>query len=261
MTYSVDINSYVTDVIGEDPIVVSDETIIAGMEDVIRRVETLMPELINEFNVETEVASIPVTLHAPSLGITVYKDNSVVVPRPSRQHISNELSLLNDRGETAYYYLIGNKLYIEPYKPSMFTYSVIGVAYGVQYGTVTFPRRLKYPLALYCAQIETYNRYRSAVGAVTSDISTLPSILVADSDLNLLQARITADDAEMAQAQLAKIRLGIEATSAQAGIDSLRIQRIQARIEYANSMLNKHMVTRAAYDAFFSAGQQPMEQR
>jgi uncharacterized protein YqiB (DUF1249 family) len=261
MTYSVDINSYVTDVIGEDPIVVSDEIIIAGMEDVIRRVETMMPELISEFNTETTVASVPVTLHAPSLGITVYKDNNVVVQRNSRQHLSNELSLLNDRGETAYYYIIGNKLYIEPYKPSMFTYSVIGVAYGVQYGTVTFPRRLKYPLALYCAQSETYNRYRSAIQAVTSDISTLPSISILPADLALVQARITADDAEMAAAQIAKLRLQIDAVSAQAGIDSIRIQRIQSRIEYANSMLNKHMVTRATYDAFFTAGQQPMEQR
>ena len=231
------------------------------MEDVIRRVETMMPSIMNEFNTETEVASVPVTLHAPSLGITVYKDNEVAVPRNSRQHIKNSLSLLNDGGETAYYYVIGDKLYIEPFKPTRYKYSVIGIAYGVQYGNVTFPRRLKYPLALYCAQAETYNRYRSSIEAVTSDISSLPSISISSADLTLLQARIASDDAEMASAELAKIRLQIDAASAQAGVDTIKVQRIQARIEYANGMLNKHMVTKATYEAFFTAGQQPMEQR
>jgi len=261
MTTSVDIDGYVAGVLGETGINVSDDVMIAGMEDVIRRVETMMPELISEFNLETTISSIPVTLHAPSLGITVYKDNSLVVQRNSRQHISNELSLLNDRGETAYYYVIGNKLHIEPFKPSMFTYSVIGVAYSASNGSVTFPRRLKYPLALYCAQHETYKRYRDAIEDVTSDISTLSSIGIGREELALVQARIASDDAEMAATQLAKIRLQVDAASAQSGVDSLRIQRIQSRIEYANSMLNKHMVTRAAYDAYFTAGQQPMEQR
>lgn len=251
ITTTVNINDYVTDIIGEGAVVISDETMMAGMEDVVRKIETLAPEMMREFEVETALSSVPVTLHAAGVGVRVYKNNEIVIPRPDKQHISNPMSLMHDRGETAYYYIVGDKLYVTPFKPTMFNYTLIGVAYGVLHGTVTFPRRLRYPLALYCAQIEAYKRYRSAVGVVTDDINTLPSIQVPQQDLALLQARITADDAEMAQAQLAKIRLGIEATSAQAGIDSLRIQRIQARIEYANSMLTKYLVTKAAYDSYF----------
>jgi len=251
MATKVSIEEYVTDVIGST-VTLTDNAIMAGMEDVIRKIETLQPQLLELFRAESAaIANIPLTLHDPSLGVVVFRDEDIAIRRPNKAHITNKLSLLYDKGETAYYYIIGDKLYIEPFKPTRYTYKVVGVAYGVSNGSLTWPRRLAYPLALYCTHVEIGKEYMAAVSAIRDDIATLPLSAIDQSDMARVAGRLAGDDTELAGAELAKIKTKLEAVAIQGNIEGVRVQRIQMRVETATALLHKYMSAKATYSEFF----------
>ena len=232
MATKVVITSYIDSLLQESGTQVPDSTIIAGMEDVVRKIELSKPELLRSMEVETAIASSPVTLHYIPPTLDVYCDGLKAVERRNLEHISSRYSLLNDYGDTCYYYVVGKLLYIYPWDATK-SYTYRGVAYSVSNGTLTWCDRFVYPLALYCAYLTLYGRMSVEMAAIVAssqsglslDLSGLLSL-----DYTKPTSRLTADDVELANAELDKIRTRIAEYQAMTGADSVAASKLQNRV-------------------------------
>lgn len=253
MATKVSITSYIEGLLGETSITVPDQTIMAGMEDILRKLETYLQQALADFWVETAVVSNPVTLQNPLGAIELYCGNDRAIRRSSKQHAANKMSLMYDRGDTAYYYIVGSKLYIEPYVPARNTYTVRGIAYAVSNGSITWPDKYIYPLALFAACDYLYSRYSRELESIASDVTTFPSLTLAFTNA---ETRLSNDDVELASAELAKLRTQIDAYAAGTQIEGARVQRIQMRVELAQQLLSRYMAMKARYQEYFGFTQE-----
>jgi len=226
------------------------------MEDVVRKLELSNPNLMRSMEVETVIASSPVTLHYIPPTLEVYCDGLKAVERKNTEHISSRYSLLNDYGDTCYYYIVGNLLHIYPLDETK-SYTYRGIAYAVSNGTLTWCDRFVYPLAMYCAYLTLYGRLNTELAAITEstqcglglDLSHLLSL-----DYNKPTARLTADDVELAAAELDKIRTRITEYQAMTGSDSVAASKLQSRVGTVAAIIANMNTIYTKYLEWFGMG-------
>ena len=247
-TTTLTLTSYVSTLLGSTVTTISDSILLSGMEDIVNKFEIQFPERLAELNTETSIYSVPVTIHNVSPLLRVLCNGKEAFRRNGTEHVSDKYSLKCDNGKTTYYYVIGNKLYIYPFFPTSNEYVMHGLAYGVDSGVLTWPDRLGYPLALFCAADLLFGEFSTELLSI---ITTISDALV-NSDLadeyTLVATRLLADDVELAEAQLAKIRTCIEEFSAIAGASA---SVLQASIQNASLLLGRYATIRNRYLEYF----------
>lgn len=260
MATKVVINNYIDSLLGESGTEVSDSTIIAGMEDVIRKLEQYNYESLKDLETITEITSSPVSMHYIPPTLDVYCNDERCVKRENKQHVSNRYSLLNDYGNTTYYYVTGNNLYLYPFDESK-TYNYRGIVWAVSGGRLTWADRYNYPLAMYCAMSELFKRLSAELEALLSDSSTFstsssPTNVGTGVNLSNLYsrvlARLNAHDVELSSAELNVIQTEIQAYSAQMGRDSIWTQRLQGRVGAAQMLAQRYQAIKQSYLEYFA---------
>ena len=255
------INSYVSSIIGESGISVPDSTIIAGMEDFVRKLELLRPDSLKEMEDSIAIAASPVTLQYPYPGISVYCGNDKLVEKTDVEHVGNPYSYLDDYGNTGYFYLIGNLLYVYPFS-TLKTYTYRGIVYSVQNGTLVWPDRFVYPLALVCAYTELFGRFSSEVKQISLDGSAFGVNLnyqdgtVSPLNYGDVDVRLNDDDVELAGAELEKIKTQISAFGAVSNAQQIIAYKLNARVENAKLLLGRAQAIYQQYLSYFGIAQE-----
>jgi hypothetical protein len=254
MATKVTIDRYMEQLLGRADISTSDEMIIAGMEDVVNKLELFRPDELVEMATEsTAIATVPVTIHNVSPALVVTCDDIPAVRVAGLDHISNRYSLKYDNGKTTYYYLIGNKLYIYPFDTNSNIYKMQGLSYGVSNGVLTWQDKLVYPLALYCSAELLFGEFSTELQAIIAMLSqTLEMDLTAE--YAKVQTRLNADDTELANSQLAKVKTYIDEYMAKVGNQSIAGQNAQTRVANANMLASLHATMWGRYLAYFGMG-------
>lgn len=246
MATKVVINDYIDSLIGVSGTDVPDATIIAGMEDFVHRLEQVNPDGLLELESETDISVIPTELHFVSPTLAVYEGHNKLAVRENLEHIANRYSMLNDMGETANYYLIGNKLYIYPFDITK-RYSMRNVSYSVLAGVLTWCDKYVYPLALYCAWAEIIKTVQLDITNITALADTSLTL-----DMTAFDARMLADDVELANSELGALQATIQA----AGVDA---EVISSRVEGTKNLLIQAGTMRTAYLEYFGTVNQGAE--
>lgn len=252
-TEKVNINLFIDGLLGTSGTSVSDALIIAGMEDVVRKIENSNPRLLKELETDVAVSSSPLTLHYVPPTFEVYCDDRKAFNAPSKDFISNRYSLLNDFGETTYFYVIGNKVYIYPYDSGK-SYRYRGVVYSVNSGVLTWSDRLVYPLGLYCAYTTLFETLIDELTTVSSEAAETfavnPSTLLGLSYTNT-ETRLSDDDVELASAEMGKLQTKIAEYSAAVGADASLAQKLASRVKALESRMITVQTIRAQYLEWF----------
>ena len=228
-TTRIDVQNYVNSILGTTDIIVDNNTIMAGMEDIVNRISLINPKAL-------KALEVPVALTCSSSGasitlqyvptnneeINVYYTKSSIPKKLVRvdnpEHITNTYSLLND-GDYGkrYFWIRGNKLYVYPSDEGD-TYEADIVKYGADNsGKPIWHDRYNYPLALYCSIFEL-NRVFNAYVSLLINRMIKENVKYDYTDVN---KRLKADDVELAAAELQKIQTAIseQATAS----DNLRV--------------------------------------
>ena len=264
MATKVVITSYIDSLLQESGTQVPDSTIIAGMEDVVRKLELSNPTLLKDLNTETTIASTPVTLHYIPPTIDVYCNGDRAIECENTQHISNRYSLLNDYGNTTYFYKVGNLLHISPFDETK-NYTYRGIVYSVSGGRLTWNDRFVYPLAMYCAISVLLGQFSAALSKLITDSSgmTTPTGNITgldETDLtrlyNRVIGRLNLDDVELSSAELDLVKTQIQAYSAQIQKDSVLSYKMQSRVQAVQQLLAKISAIRTQYMEWFGIGEQ-----
>lgn len=248
MATKVSITQFVDSLLGESGTQVPDAVIMAGMEDVIAKLEKINPDALRDMNVETTITTNPVTLHYASPSMSVFRNGEKAIRVEDAERITNSLSLANDLGNTAYYYVIGNNLYIHPFLPLRNTYTMHGIAYAVSNGNVTWADRYTYPLAMYCAHTMLFRRLNEEISAIAEEMSGLTGLSL---DFASVTTRLTKDDVELAMAELEKLRTQIQQYSAVNETAQISVGRLGVRTEGLKTMLARYQIAKANYLEYF----------
>lgn len=268
MPTKVILENYIDDILGESGTSVPDSTIISGMEDVVRKLEMTDISLLQDMENITVIETSPVSVHYLQPTLDVYCNKERVIKRDNEQHISNKYSLLNDYGQTTYYYVVGNKLFIYPFVDTN-TYTYRGIAYSVSGGRLTWCDRFNYPLALYCAILILFTRFSKEIEALilaSSGLLVSPAGLpgMDETTLNSLYNRVidrlNRHDTELSAAELELIKTQISAYSAQLGKDNVLSYKLQSRVQGAQQMLSRVATIRQLYTEYFQALKQEPQQ-
>lgn len=232
------INDYIDSLLGVSGTSVPDATIMAGMEDFVHRLEQYNPIALLDLETEIEISEIPTELHYISPLLAVYENDNKLAKRENKEHIANRYSLLNDMGETANYYLIGNKLYIYPFNTSR-SYTMRNITYSVTSGVLTWCDKYNYPLAMYCA-------WAQLVKSLYADIVEIAGLVDAaiTLDTSSFDARMLDDDVELATTELGLIQAHIQAS----GADN---DAIKSRVESTKNLLMEVASMRQQYLEYF----------
>lgn len=179
MATKTDITEYVAQLVGTDATeLLSDEVVLSGMEDIIRKIEMLKPSELKQFEVYLNINNSPIKLHFVSPTLEVFCNEERAVRRGDKEHISNPYSLLFDSGSTTYWWVVGSNLYVYPIHPQK-TYSVHSVEYGVDNGLLIWPDRYVYPLSLFCTMRTALLEARNSVNNInTDDLQTIEDLTI-----------------------------------------------------------------------------------
>ena len=251
MATKVVITSYVDSLLGESGTQVSDSTIIAGMEDFVNKLQQSNPDALKDLEVSTTIATVPVTIHFIPKELDVYCGIERLTHQRDTQFIANRYSLLNDFGNTSYYYVIGNKLYIHPFDATK-TYTYRGIAYSVSNGVVTWCDKYVYPLALYCAYVTLFAQLSNEVSAIATASGLTLGLTV---DYNKTLERLTADDVELTGAELEYAKTQIQAYSTRVGADGVVSDKLKSRVENAKMMFTRMTSIWQTYMQYFGIGE------
>ena len=277
-TADVALNSYIDNMLSESGTSVSDSLIMSGMEDCIRKFFIFRPQELPNFEAMVEITSVPHRLQLVYPSLKVYSGNKSLTRTIDKNDIADRYSLLNDRGATEYYYVIGRDLYIYPFTTGK-AYSVRSIVYSVNRGALTWPAVYNYPLALYCVYSILFARYVEDMNTIVSQCNTrsgnvVPSVpaptlpTITHSEL----PRLTNDDVELAQAEmesvkiyleefstkhqatLSSIQASIQAYTASVGSDSVFVEKIRSHTENAKSSYALMMNAYQQYTDYFTSG-------
>lgn len=261
MATKVVIENYIDSLLGTSGTEVPDATIMAGMEDVVRKLEMADKTLLMDLNTITEITATPVTMHYIPPTIDVYCGDERCIRRENIQHINSRYSLLNDRHATTYFYTVGNKLYLHPFVTGE-NYSYRGIVYAVSGGRLTWNDRFNYPLALYCVTSLLFTQFSEELGKMitaSSGLLTGGSNNITGIDETTLDDlykrvinRLDVDDVELSAAELELIKTQISAYTAQLGRDNVLSYKLQSRVQGIQQMLARIQTIRQQYIEYFA---------
>lgn len=270
MATKVVITDYVDSLLGTSGTSVSDALIMGGMEDVIRKLELTSPQSLRDLETTTTITSTPVTLHYIPPTIDVYVGDERAVRRDNKQHVSSRYSLLNDYGETTYYWTTGNQLNLHPFDSDK-TYTYRGVAYAVSGGNLTWADRYNYPLALYCAMFTSYKNIVGEIGELIDDASGFESGALGDATNNPIAgilpsgpndtirklydrviARLNKHDIELSTAELDVIKTQISAYQATLQRDYTLSMKMQSRAAIFDKYIAMYTSLKQQYNEWFA---------
>lgn len=247
------LNDYVDSLIGVSAIPISNNQMLAGMEDIVNKLQILMPERLGDLVVESEITSTPQTVPTASTYIKITADDQVAVRVDGVEHVGNPYSLKYDGGSTTYYYIVGDKVHIYPFETTPPPkYKMQSLSYGVNGGTVVWPSAMLYPLALFCAADRQLVSFNKELAAVTSEISNLPTLPTLTGEYLNVDTRLSSDDAEMAAARINKIRTYIEANASLLGSKATTFQVL---VQNASMLFSSYMTLRGRYAEWFGLTQ------
>lgn len=260
----INLRTYVDKLLGRTNTVVDNDVILAGMADIVNKFELYNPAKLEEMETQTTIASSPVTVHniSPSIRVNCGNEECVRVNIP--QHIKNSYSLKNDSGKTTYYYTIGNKIYIYPWN-SANTYTMLGLSYGITGSAITWPNKLIYPLALFCGSDIIFRELIVDLGSLRSLLTTLSTTMslgttfsTADllAEFDAVQARLDADDVELANSHLGKIRAMLDEFAARLGPHSIFAQNAATLLGSVSVSMNLFLTIKSRYNEYFGAVRQ-----
>jgi len=252
MATKVVITSYVDSLLGESGTQISDSTIIAGMEDFVHKLQQSNPDALKDLEVSTTIATVPVTIHFIPEQLDVYCGIERLTRQKDTQFIANRYSLLNDLGNTGYYYVVGNKLYIHPFDATK-TYTYRGIAYSVSNGVVTWCDKYVYPLALYCAYVTLYAQLNVEVSSIVTASGT--STGLGTVDYNNVLPRLDADDVELTGAELDYAKTQIQQLGVWVGADGVVSDKMKSRVENAKMMHARMVTLWTQYMQYFGIGE------
>ena len=269
MATKVVIESYVDSLIGASGTKLSDSLLLGGMEDVVRKLELTNPKALRELETTSTISSTPVTLHYIPPILDVYVDDDRAVLRDNKSHIANPYSLLNDFGETTYYWVTGNKLHIHPFDADK-DYSYRGIVYAVSNGVLTWADRLNYPLALYCGSYISYSNIVEAINGLITDASTYETGSLNDSTLsnvmpsapnnkmnalyNRVVNRLDSHDIELSSAEIELVKTQIAAYQAMQQKDYTMSMKLQSRAAIFDKWVAMFMTLKQQYNEWFGVG-------
>lgn len=251
LTSTIVLATYVDRLLGKTGTTLDQNTILAGMSDIVNRFEVGSPERLVDMHVATAITSVPVTLHNVSPTIKVMKNGEQIVRRADYSHLGNSYSLKNDSGKTTYFYTVGNLLYITPFSAPNNSYVMEGLYYGVDGSTLTWPTKYMYPLALFCAADELFKDLSAELRLIITALASLSTPASLATEFAAVQTRLTADDVELANAQLQKLRAYIEEMSATDNHYAVSAQNATSRINNASMILAAYSVLKSRYLEYF----------
>lgn len=249
------LTTYIDSLLGRVNTTLSRDSILAGMEDVVNKLEMFKPDKLLELHTELPITTNPTTLHtvSPTTRITCNGEN--VVRTDGRMHVANPYSLKNDNAKTTHFYTVGTKIYIVPFDANINAYELQGLVYGVNGSTLVWPSKYIYPLALFCTTEILYKELTTELAAI---IQLLGSLELTSSTLTnefaAVQTRLSADDVELAGAQLGKLRAYLEQLQVETGMQSVSSQNASSRINNAGMLLASYQAFKARYFEYFGVG-------
>lgn len=277
-TSDVALNSYIDNMLSESGTSVSDSLIMSGMEDCIRKFLIFRPQELSNFESMVEITSVPHSLKLAFPSLKVYSGNKALTRIVDKNDIADRYSLLNDRGATEYYYVIGRDLYIYPFTAGK-SYSARTITYSVNRGSLTWPSVYNYPLALYCVYSILFARYVEDMNTIVTQCNSVSGSVVPAVPAPTLPRithselpRLTNDDVELAQSEMASVKLyleefsttyqatlssvqtAIQAYTAAVGSDSVFTEKIRSHIENAKSTYALMMNAYQQYNDYFTSG-------
>lgn len=257
MANKVVIVDYVNGLLNESGASVPDSTIIAGMEDIVRKLEQTNPAALKPLETERVVDAFPYTLRYVAPTLEVFANGKKAIRRDNAEHISNPYSMLNDGNETTYFYVVGNKLHVVPKTDAK--YVVRTIEFSVQNNNIVWYDRYNYPLALYCAYATLFGHVSKEIGAIITESGSSLGLNV-DTMLNLQYtrplSRLASDDVELAHAELDRIKTRIAEYQAMTGADSVAGSKMQNRVAIQEQRLATANMLRGQYLEWFGIGGQ-----
>ena len=221
----IDIQDYVNSILGTKDIIIEDNVLMSGMEDIVNRIGIVNPKalkvletpviLTRSSSSATGVSSFSTMLQyvpADNEEIKVYYVRSEIPKLAIRvdnpEQIMNPYSLLNDGSYgKRYYWLEGKNLFAYPPIPAgaedKERYCAEIVKYGIEGGgKLIWHDRYIYPLALYCSIFELNKVFNAYVSLLVNKMITdkIPY------DYSNVEKRLNKDDVELASAELQKIQ-------------------------------------------------------
>ena len=252
------LTTYIDNLLGRTSTTLGRDSILAGMEDIVNKLEMFKPDKLLELHTELPIIASPTTLHAISPTTKITCNGEDMVRTDGRTHIGNPYSLKNDSAKTPHFYTVGTKIYIVPFDATTNSYELQGLVYGVDGSTLVWPNKYVYPLALFCTTEILYKELSAELAAI---ILLLGSLEVTGSTLTsefkAVQDRLTADDVELASAQLGKLRAYLEQLQIETGIQSVSSQNASFRINNAGMLLATYQTFKARYLEYFGIGSAP----
>ena len=277
-TSDVALNSYIDNMLSESGTSVSDSLIMSGMEDCIRKFLIFRQQELSNFEAMVEITSVPHSLKLVFPSLKVYSGDKALTRTVDKNDIADRYSLLNDRGATEYYYVIGRDLYIYPFTTGK-RYSVRSIVYSVNRGALTWPAVYNYPLALYCVYSILFARYVEDMNTIVSQCNSVSSSRVPVVPSPTLPRinhteleRLENDDVELAQSEMGSVKLyleefstkhqatlssvqtAIQAYTAAVGSDAVFIEKIRSHVENAKSTYALMMNAYQQYNDYFTSG-------
>lgn len=264
----INLRTYIDKLLGRTNTVVDNDVILAGMADIVNKFELYAPAKLEEMEVETTITSSPVVVHNVSPALKVYCDNDLAVRVSGPQHVKNSYSLKNDSGKTTFYYTIGNNIYIYPFNATK-TYTMHGLSYGITGNALTWPNKLVYPLALFCGSDIIYRELTVDLTSLKSLLTTLSTSMnlgttfttaQLTSEFDAVQERLIADDVELANSHLDKIRLMLDEYTTKVGPYSVFSQNAATLLGSISVEMNLFLTVKSRYNEYFGAVRQAEKQ-